>query len=66
MNNQWKNREPIGEYAASPHTRSRALKTSDVIYTLHIPSFSNDTNGLLRTAVSHPQAREPIDRRCLW
>lgn len=44
--NQWKNREPLKDYSAPVHTRGRSLQPSDVIYTLHIPSFSNGTTGM--------------------
>lgn len=52
--NQWKNREPLKDYSASVHTRARSLQASDVIYTLHIPSFSNGTTGIPAPLPSHP------------
>ena len=46
--NQWKNREPLNDYSAPAPSQRRALQASDVIYTLHIPSFTNGTNGFPR------------------
>lgn len=51
--NQWKNREPLNDYSAPAPSQRRALQASDVIYTLHIPSFTNGTNGFPRFISSH-------------
>ena len=59
--NQWKNREPLKDYSAPVHTRGRSLQPSDVIYTLHIPSFSNGTTGTAPIPSLHTQVWERIN-----